>query len=476
MYSSYQGAVVRPPSDKQYTTSTYAATPTMPPGDAGRIILAQALSEDGQFAAVPPAQVVYPQYGATTSAAIPVALAPVPPPVVAGNPPLTGNNGSRIDTSSLHGKLRRHAELNNVIQGLGDASGRRARCEQNLQAAVRAYNDNEAQLKKNRDSQPRAERRLHRNAHPRFLHYLQFNREAKVKRLTAELEALREDERRRVELKKSLEHDVNLKKEELAASQSTESYMRGATAERQHIFDDVVASQPPTSVLSNSRFELQNKENEHRAEVSLLNSVENSLRQVEGARMMFGQAAQKLHEAVSMNMGAGLVNVGQGFRRDRDFGFDDIAERGMQMRRDQLLNSARDIALRAADQLQAAFDSFPMEARVRYPQLTSNICNAPIPNLKGANFFGTMAVGWAFGNMGDMMNDMYAQNKIQNNLRVVRECEQIAAGQAMAVQSILQVITSELRALEARCNQLKQIIQDERVAIFETTRRRILGG
>jgi hypothetical protein len=48
--------------------------------------------------------------------------------------------------------------------------------------------------------------------------------------------------------------------------------------------------------------------------------------------------------------------------------------------------------------LQRTYDTFPQEARVRYPQLTSGIGRAPIPDLKGANFLGVCVCGWGFIN------------------------------------------------------------------------------
>jgi len=321
--------------------------------------------------------------------AIPVA---VPPPSVAPLPVYQ----SRSPANPLQGQFNRYDELNSMIQSMGDASGARANGERNLEAAQRMYDENDKLLQKNRASQPRAERRLHRNAHPRFLHYFQFDREGKVKRLERELEELRADERRRDELKKQYAAEVEQQRRALANLQAYESQQKQAQREKQQIFDNVVDTQPPTPNLSNLRYQINQAESEKSIEANLLQAVERSLSQIDGARNLFNQAARQLREATGMNVGAGVVNLGQGYRNDRRFGADDMAERMMQMRRDQLLNQARDTALRAADQLQAAFNSFPMEARVRYPQLTATICNAPLPNLRGANYFGTLAVGWAF--------------------------------------------------------------------------------
>lgn len=86
-----------------------------------------------------------------------------------------------------------------------------------------------------------------------------------------------------------------------------------------------------------------------------------------------------------------MINLGQAFDgrgRGGGFGGDNFAEMMAQARRDQLLNEARGLAFQAGDALQRTYDTFPMEARSRYPQLTAGIGRAPIPNLKGANFLG----------------------------------------------------------------------------------------
>lgn len=79
-----------------------------------------------------------------------------------------------------------------------------------------------------------------------------------------------------------------------------------------------------------------------------------------------------------------------------------------------------------------------------------------------------MNTNWSFA--GDMMNDMYAQQKLHNNMRVLNECEQIAAGQVAAVRSIMTQIGANIRGIEAECNNLKAAIQSERKFIFDSVR------
>jgi len=68
------------------------------------------------------------------------------------------------------------------------------------------------------------------------------------------------------------------------------------------------------------------------------------------------------------------------------------------------------------------------------------------------------------------MNDVYAQSKLHNNMRVIAECEQIAAGQVAAVRVIIGQIGANLGRLEGEIASLKASIQAERKFIFDSVR------
>ena len=65
------------------------------------------------------------------------------------------------------------------------------------------------------------------------------------------------------------------------------------------------------------------------------------------------------------------------------------------------------------------------------------------------------------------MNDMYAGQKIQRNIAVLQQCEQIAAVQCNSVQQVLNYVNTNLRSIEMECNRLKNAIQSERVVMFD---------
>lgn len=380
----------------------------------------------------------------------------------------TSGGGSSSGSSS--DPFTKYDQLSTLVTSLSSAESSRRRGDDELQRAEQAFSANETALRKNREKQPYQEKRLKRNAHPRFLHYFQINREDKVKRLERELVAMREDERQREQASVVLGETVKERKRDLEALRATEAELNRAKAERLRIFDSVVESQPPSGLLANLRAQKQQNDNDIATDGNLVNQVQSILGAVQSAQQMFNRAYSQIREASMMNTTAGITNfvdMADGRRNNNEF-----AERMMQMRRDQMMNQARDTALQAGDQLQRAFDMFPMEARVRYPNMTQNLCNAPLPDLRGANFFGTMAVGWAFGNMGDMMNNMHARAKIDNNLRMLQQCEMVARQQADTIVMVLNQINASLATMNANSARLASAVQSERNNMFEQSRSR----
>ena len=154
-------------------------------------------------------------------------------------------------SGSLQAQLQRYDDLGRKLFVLGNAAETRRISEEELKSVENASNENAKALKKNRDDQPRAERRLHRNAHPRFLHYFQINREEKVRRLTHELEELKQDEKIRVELSRRYRTEIEIKRALLKDAIANETEMINSITEQKRIFDNVVNSQPPTINLIN---------------------------------------------------------------------------------------------------------------------------------------------------------------------------------------------------------------------------------
>jgi len=197
----------------------------------------------------------------------------------------------------LFSQISRYDELGRMVQALGDVQSARMRGEQALATSQSQLAQVESSLRKNRDDQPHMEKRLHRNAHPRFLHYLQLNREEKVHRLTSELEALRQTERRLIEEEQALHATVSHQTAELGRLRENESTSNAASAERVGLFNGVVSSQPPTQNLLQLQFEVSNVHNHRTVESTAVQQVSSALGRVNNALQLFSQAHSCLHRA-----------------------------------------------------------------------------------------------------------------------------------------------------------------------------------
>ena len=118
--------------------------------------------------------------------------------------------------------------------------------------------------------------------------------------------------------------------------------------------------------------------------------MEITMAKVNQARRLFEQAHLELNRALRDNMAAEYEAQADMY----GWGYADGYEVAMQRDRDRMINLARQTAFAAGQTLQAAFDSFPMEARVRFPELTRHVCNAPIPDLSGADYAQTLNQDW----------------------------------------------------------------------------------
>lgn len=147
-------------------------------------------------------------------------------------------------------KLARYDELSRLILEYQSVPEMLRKAEYDAIEVERELKTARVNLKKNRDRQPYQERRLHRNAHPHFLHYLQFNREAKVKRLEGELEAARREESELEATERRLSSSLaRLKEETVPTLRSRNLALASFKEEQRAIFDNVVDGRPPTDRL-----------------------------------------------------------------------------------------------------------------------------------------------------------------------------------------------------------------------------------
>lgn len=344
----------------------------------------------------------------------------------------------------------------------------------NVDAAKRAGDDalasaqerlavTKLRLQKNRKDQPYMEKRLHRNAHPRFLHYLQFNRQAKVERLGRELEALRQEEIALVSQMHALEDEVSHKSRAAAILTANVANVLSAQSERKRLFDFVVASQPATSLQISLTQQIFTLDSQRSIENALASQLRNCHLQINASLSMFQEAMGHLRAASQDNNMAQAVNLFDGR--------DDFAETAMQWQRDQELNTAKDVALRAQSQLQRALTDFPYDARARYPHVASSIgSSAFMPHLQGANFGNTLMAGFAFGEMGDFFNDLHAAQKIHRNKEKLQEVIDYARAQSERVRAVIAVVDAEIARISTVRDGLSAQLEQERVRQFERAR------
>jgi hypothetical protein len=239
-------------------------------------------------------------------------------------------SGARILRSSLsanptlHDDIARFDALSAVLRELGDARAAMARGAARLADTERRLAAVEQKLREDRNAQPYAEKRLHRNAHPRFLHYFVINRQAKVERLTRELETLRQTENELVEEEARYHAQEREDAKALRALQSDVATMESALQERDAIFSRVVQSRPATARLVDLAGQLTATQMQRQQEEFLAAGIAQSLGLVGNALNLFNRAFGMLQEASSMNMGAAGLNMMGAFEGDRG-GFDDFA-------------------------------------------------------------------------------------------------------------------------------------------------------
>jgi hypothetical protein len=372
------------------------------------------------------------------------------------------------------------AQMMNVDSQVGNASAELARRQGLLNQTQR----DDAHMRK----------RIHRNENPIFLHYLVFNRPAKVERLKGELQQMI-----------AVEQDLSTKiATDSAQLQNLQQQQQGAHAvvERKHqlelmlrnIFSQVVDAQPPTQALQQLFAGEQQERGLLALEQALDQAMGSSVHQVQQGLSLFQQAENLYRQAHSTNEEAKRVNNRERseLRRERrdeavgnEFGAENAEwnaevlerrERELQARRDSLINQAHDVALRAYQVISNAFATFPAEGRYRYPQLCASIGQVAYPCVRGANFSATLMTDAIFGTLGAAMNDMSSGCHIQDNMRVVEQCISMTSQQL----GLLTAMQNAVRAAEqqhlANLRNLEQNIQAERGNIFNAVRTMVMSS
>mmetsp|Transcript_17495 Transcript_17495/g.34394 ORF Transcript_17495/g.34394 Transcript_17495/m.34394 type:complete len:492 (-) Transcript_17495:100-1575(-) len=475
-------------------------------GDSGRALLRKAYAEDNAYAPSAPgwggsgfetAEVVASATSYDPSA--PVATAAPFNPFGSGNN--SGNNANNWGASSSSGNyggysgveshsqipaaigfdggfpsrqtFERYDEVVNGIQNLQHVDNDIKVSNQQIGQCKQRLDDVQRKLHKARKDLPKAEARLDRNAHPRFFHYMQINRQEKVQRLTKMVEDIKVSEEQLVGDKHQRESELKKAQEELQRLRGIEANRDALRSERQDTFDKVVASTAPTPRLQQIRANISAQTSALQAEQSLLTQVNEVLSLVRQAQQLYAQSMQMLQRAANANQTAQVTNiVGFGDRR----GGMEFFETMNQLERDQLINNSQRPAEQAYQLISQAWQMFPQEVRRRYPSMTAQIGHVPLPKLRGAHFGNTLAAGFVFGDIGDAINNGMATGKIRENMGILQQCNMIVDQQVALVVALRNTINMDVDKMSGNLDALDQQQAQEREFIFANVRSRFMGS
>lgn len=363
--------------------------------------------------------------------------------------------------------IQKYQAICTRIDQLSSSPARKAGAEAQLARAKAKIAELENGLRNTKMTQTNLEARIQRNANPHFLHYLQIDREGKVRRLQQELaDVLAKSLRLEADLKE-VQQEVATIRSSLSSLQHQEAELRAANLDKQGIRSQIVQLSPNAEHVQLLKAQQVAIEGSVANDTQLLQQLNAVMSQVNNARQLFNQAHVALDRAQRDN-----------FRAEREAEFDtwanwgdaDYVEVGLQRDRDRMINTAKRFAFDAGNMLQAAFDAFPMEARVRFPEITRNVCNAPIPRLEGANFGNALNTDFWGGAYGALGNDFRAERKIDRDLYILRFSENLAAEQAAAVGAVLAGIDADVRHLKANLSVLTANIEKQQEEAVEIVR------
>jgi len=329
----------------------------------------------------------------------------------------------------------------------------------------------ESKLSNARKQQPRLEKRIHRNENPRFFHYLQINRHEKVNQLKQTRDSLVSGQE---QWTSSKQRDEGQLKDMMTALTNSESLARTRDQlenKLQSMFDQVADSVPPTPRLNQINSNIFEQTGALRVEQMLLDQVNGTLSTLDQVQKLYNESMGMLQRAARDNRTAQFVNFADAGDRNRG---PDYFERMKQAQRDQLINAAQGPADQAYMLADRAWATFPSEARARYPTLAAQIGKAPMPRLRGANFGNTLMAGFAFGNIGDAINNAHASGKIEQNMQVIEQARSIITTQTALVMALRDAIANNVVAMKGQLRTLTGQRVEERTSIFESIRARVM--
>jgi hypothetical protein len=330
------------------------------------------------------------------------------------------------------------------------------------------------------------QKRIHRNEHPRFLHFFVCKRKAKVERLKeeyAQLTAVEQDLSRKVDADSALLSNLQQQQQNAQAVIDRKHQLE---LHCRNLFEQIVNEQPATPCLQ----QLQNNVQQQRGALSssqqALQNISNSGHLIQQGLAFFQQAESIYQLALQVNQKAVRVNRAEAaeIRRERvdlacgayfSAEFDErnvqrleCHERHLQRDRDALINQANGVAMQGYQAISAGFSAFDLGSplRQRYPDLCQPIGHIALPRIEGANFSQALKADRIFGTAGAAFNDYRSGCKIEHNMRVVQQCASITSSNLSNVNAVLSSAAADVQCLQTNLQNLEQKIAAERVAIF----------
>jgi hypothetical protein len=363
------------------------------------------------------------------------------------------------------------ASLANVDNALRSAQGSVAQTEAAIAQQRQALASQVA-------AQRRLEKRIHRNENPRFLHYFVLNRKDKVVRLKGEHAGNLQAQTSTKAATAESELALSRHQQQLAGVSEAVRTRDALASEQQRIFDAVVQAHP-SARLQQIAANAAAQERAAAQEQGLAQHVQAVLGQLQQGLGMYARAQQMLEEARMLNARARVINrieFQEGPEGEAEYRRLEQLERDNQLRRDQLINDSQRPASDAYVLLSAAFAAFPAEARARYPQLAAQIGQTPLPQLRRANQGATLLADALFGKIGAAFNNASSEGMIRDNEQVLQQCTAIVNQQVALINALLAGIQANVAAMATNQRTLADQAQQERVAIFEAVRQRVMAA
>jgi len=370
------------------------------------------------------------------------------------------------------GFFSRHDALSAEAQSLLYADGALSETQQNLRSVTSAERSAESQRVANQRKQAQRERRIDRCENSWFYGTTALQPQtwvyggvsAKIARQKAKLEADRASAPSLQSREAALEQTIEDLKAQAQALQGAVARRRALETEAAGMFESAVASAPTPQLhsLGKSAAEWQAALGQEQALAAAL--VEAS-RGCAAARQRYYSAINALQRAHQTNQGAQFNNVLDG---------SEFIEHMQQGHRDQLMQQAQMEAHQAGVVLTRALQSVPPAAAARYPQLAAGIGHVVMPRLE-QNGAGTAMMEIFGGDFGDAVAGMQAGGRIQRNIGVLAQCEQLTAQQEARVNALLQAVRQEAANAAATLQRIEADVLAEKRSIFAALRSRCGG-